>query len=216
MFDWFRGKDVALVGSAGALFDQKHGAQIDQHEVVVRINRGVIIKDKEAQGTKTDYWAIGNPITVKDLIDTHTYRGNIHLSPEHRGKHPYYLPTKMFNSLTREYGHTKPSSGLMILYYIYESNPKSLSLYGFDWYKSGTWYYIPWKHSHDWDREEKFIRKKYLSQENVHYFDLPKNDKKLKFKDAINKEENWFSPEKQREIDEERSKYFKKYNVIEY
>lgn len=214
MLDWFKGKDVALVGSAGALFDQKYGAQIDQHEVVVRINRGVIIKDKDAQGTKTDYWAVGKPKTVQDLIDTHTYKGNIHLSVGDRGKkHPkidYYIPMKTLNSLIGELGHKKPSSGLMILYHIYMSNPKSLSLYGFDWNKSGTWYHIPWSAPHDWGREERFIRKKYLSQENVHYFDLPKTDKKLKFKDTILKED-WFTPEQQKTVDKKRSTYLKQH-----
>ena len=216
MLEWFKGKDVALIGSAGSLFDQEYGKQIDEHEVVVRINRGVIIKSQRSQGSKTDYWAMGDPRLVKDLLDTHTCKGVIHTSVNHREKskkHPKidcYIPMNIANSLIKEFGHRKPSSGLYILHYIYISNPKSLSLYGFDWNESGTWYHIPWNTAHDWNREKKFIRKKYLSQENVHYFDLPKNGKKIKFKDAIQKED-WYNSEVQKEVDKKRSIYLKQH-----
>jgi hypothetical protein len=212
MLEWFKDKDVALIGSAGALFEQEYGKQIDEHEVVVRINRGVIIKSQKSQGSKTDYWAIGKPKTVSDIISNYKFKGNIHLAETDRNpKHPnidFYIPISILNKLKspNEYNHRKPSSGLMILYYIFQCKPKSLSLYGFDWNKSGTWYHIPWNHSHDWQCEEKYIKNRILNQTNVSYYKPKKTNKKLKFKDSI-LQENWFTPEQQKMVDENRSKY---------
>ena len=46
----WKNKDVAIVGSAVSLFGNKLGKQIDKHEIVVRVNRGILIKDESSQG----------------------------------------------------------------------------------------------------------------------------------------------------------------------
>lgn len=218
MLEWFEGKDVALVGGAGAIFEQEYGDQIDKHEVVVRMNRGVIIKNAKSQGSKTDYWAIGKPTTVSDIIGKYKFKGNFHLSEAQRDpKHPnidYYMPMEILNKLKSpsEYNYKKPSSGLVCLYYLYfHCKPKSLSLYGFDWNKSGTWYYIPWAfgRGHDWGLEERYIKRKILSQTNVTYYKPKETNKIIKFKDAMIEDEYWLPPKLKNLSKINRIKYLK-------
>lgn len=181
MKEWFYNKNVALVGSSESLFMHSFGDKIDSHEVVCRINRGVIIKDPIAQGKRTDIWAIGQAKTVEDLLDSCCVK-NIHLS--HKGRtynntwegHPkinYYMPMEILDDLRNDLGHKKPSSGLMIAYYIFVSNPKSVTLYGFDWKKTNTWYFEEGAYQpHDWNLEKDYFQKTFLSTDKFKYENL--------------------------------------------
>lgn len=55
--NWFRGKRVAIIGGADSVMAAKLGEYIDEFDVVVRINKGVhvIEKQKEFVGTRTDF-----------------------------------------------------------------------------------------------------------------------------------------------------------------
>ena len=180
MLEWFKNKDVAIVGGAASLFNDKLGNKIDEHEVVVRINRGILIRDESSQGKRTDIWAIGQPITVEDLFDNVKYEHNFHLSHKGRShihsKIEYYLPMKILNKLRKKLKHDKPSSGLMAMHYICECVPKTVTLYGFDWKATPTWYYedvaqlinIPSDYQpHDWKIEKEYVENNFLSLPNI-------------------------------------------------
>jgi len=161
MHDWFRKKSVAIIGGAQSLFDKQYGSEIDTHDVVVRINRSIIIKDSQAQGNKTNVWAIGHHKTVEDLFDTIDVK-NIHLSHKRpKTPHPkinYYLPLDILDELRQDIKHQKPSSGLMTLHYVNFCIPKSITVYGFDWRETPTWYYTDTNYQpHDWELEKQYI-----------------------------------------------------------
>jgi hypothetical protein len=162
MQDWFENKDVALVGSSGALMQNTHGDSIDCHEVVCRINRGIIIINPKSQGTRTDVWAIGTIKTVEDLFEKYNVN-NFYMS--HKGRRiidnriDYYMSMEVLDRLRDDLSHQKPSSGLMALYYIQHCKPKQITIYGFDWKRTGTWYYEETNYQpHDWQLEEKYVR----------------------------------------------------------
>lgn len=57
----------------------------------------------------------------------------------------------------------KASTGLIMSYYTSISNPKSVTLYGFDWKRTPTWYFGEEEYNethqpHDWEWEEWFIK----------------------------------------------------------
>lgn len=54
---WFKDKRVALVGGADSALKEKSGAYIDGFDVVVRINKGVEVLDKQKDyvGSRTDF-----------------------------------------------------------------------------------------------------------------------------------------------------------------
>lgn len=55
--NWFKGKRVVIIGGADSVLKEKLGDYIDNFDVVVRVNRGVevIEKQKEYVGTRTDF-----------------------------------------------------------------------------------------------------------------------------------------------------------------
>lgn len=167
MQQWFSGKSVALVGNAQSLFDDRHGAAIDDHDVVCRLNRGIIIQDPKSQGHRTDIWAIGLPKFVLDILDIATYEFLIHVSFKGRqqldSRVDYYLPLDFISHLVVELDHPKPSTGLTMIAAISHCAPKCLSLYGFDWKQTPTWYFKEGIYQpHDWQREKTFVHARFL------------------------------------------------------
>ena len=156
LMDYFVGKDVAIVGGASGLFNSNLGNKIDSHQVVIRLNRGVLIKDEKHQGTKTDYWAYPNPSKIRDIHGKFKYK-TIHLDKLYRDYHnykkwkgietDYHIPIEIIDELYDakiKYGKSNsknisdtPSSGLNLLYYLTKCNTEKITLYGFDWKKTG-------------------------------------------------------------------------------
>lgn len=172
MNNFFKNKNIALIGNAKSLFNFRYGTEIDSFDIVCRLNRGVLIKHPESQGTRTDVWGIGVPKFVDDIVDNIIYKKLIHLSFKSRKEiHPkvdFYLPLELVNSLQQKINHTKPSTGLAMLYYLDYCDPKSITLYGFDWKKTPTWYFEENDYQpHDWKLEEKFVRLNFLSKPHI-------------------------------------------------
>lgn len=190
MKEWFENKDIAIVGGASGLFTSFYGEKIDSHEVVIRLNRGIIIKDKKHQGTKTNYWAYPHPLKLTDIRNKFNCK-TIHLQDIYREQEPksdFYLPTKIIDELYErktQYGKSKtkaitdkPSSGLMLLYYLTKCETKEISLYGFDWKKTSTWYDHKQSRTvdHNWETEEKFVKNDLLSHHNIRILEHKKTD----------------------------------------
>lgn len=204
MFDFFVGKDVAIVGGAGGLFNSNLGNKIDSHQVVIRLNRGVLIRDEKHQGTKTDYWAYANPSKIRDIHGKFKYK-TIHLDKFHRDykdiKTDFYIPIEIIDELYDEkikYGKSnsknitdRPSSGIILLYYLTKCNTKKITLYGFDWKKTGTWYDHKVNRrnlDHNWDAEEKFIKQELIKKYNIEIVKCKDTNIKYVFKDCFFKE----------------------------
>lgn len=167
MQHWFRDKSVALIGNAQSLFDRQHGHDIDAHDVVCRLNRGIIIQDAKSQGQRTDVWAIGLPKFVTDILDTATYGFLMHVSFKGRQQPDprvdYYLPLDFISQLVSDLDHPKPSTGLAMIAAISHCAPRCLSLYGFDWKQTPTWYFKEGRYQpHDWQREKTFVQARFL------------------------------------------------------
>lgn len=186
MKEWFEHKSVAIVGNAASLFQKNFGKDIDDFDIICRINRGVIIKDSICQGTRTDIWAYGTTNPIDDILKefkSSTIK-TLHLSPHKRTKKirlenykkkieisepltDYFVSIEIINDVYKKFGYNRLSSGLLLLNYVYLQNPKSITLYGFDWKKTPTWYYEEEKTVHKWNEEKSFIEKNFLSKENI-------------------------------------------------
>lgn len=182
MLNWFQNKSIAIVGNATSLFSNNFGEEIDSYEIVCRINRGVIIKDRSSQGSKIDVWAYSISRLVEDLFDSVSCKNTIHLSHKHRKTkvageklkqfrpHKYtkfWYPLDKLATLTQSLESTTPSSGLILLDLIFQSNPKNVTLYGFDWKKSPTWYFQESSTEHNWKLEKEYIENTYLNKEHI-------------------------------------------------
>lgn len=175
-------KSIAIIGNSESLFTKTQGAEIDSHDVVCRINRGIQLINPVCQGVKTDIWAYGSYKQVEDLYDLQLCSNTIHLTHLHRKikikgykkkqnfyfeKTKFYIPMEVLTELEKKSTIKRPSSGLILLYYVCTCFPKSISLYGFDWKETPTWYYQEFTTPHDWMKEKMFVTKNLLNKNHI-------------------------------------------------
>ena len=140
-------RDIALVGNSEKLFNRVN--PIDQHEIVIRINRAWAIPDEKRRysGRKLDFLFDS---TEMDLIDSalrEAGKGVVWMTPKKRSEIPaqaverlYFYPEAWWEELMAKIG-SRPSTGCMgvdlISRYIHKGH---LTLYGFDFFQSHNWW----------------------------------------------------------------------------
>lgn len=138
------GRQVAIVGNARSLAEKKSGDAIDEHEVVVRINRGPILSSG-ANGSKTTVLA-ASVCLPSGIFDNRGAKLLLWLTPKKRN-FPVWLikrkcaaavyPSFLYRRLRAQLG-ARPSSGLMALHCILACKPASVTLFGFDGFASAS------------------------------------------------------------------------------
>lgn len=183
-----KNKTVALVGNAQSLTESNHGAEIDSHDVVCRINRGPDLCGSDSHGNRTDIlffsmpeWVSTNKDVLENVLMIHT--GHCHNpsfmnDQEKKMFKPtlhtdYFFPREEFDSLKKQMGYTRhkswPSTGATSLHLCLRGLPKKLALYGFDFKKTYTFYHEnktgdpatlhDRKRKHDWTLERRYVEK---------------------------------------------------------
>lgn len=152
MKELIKSKSVAIVGNAQSLFTRQIGDEIDSHDVVCRINRGIKIEDPACQGHRTDIWAYGDFSLVKHITESCQVR--LHLSQFRTGIFHSSLTTNWveldeIDLLKSRLAWDLPSSGLILIHHILLNEPSRVTLCGFDWKSTPTWT--------DSDEEKKVI-----------------------------------------------------------
>mgnify|MGYP000939954898 CR=1 FL=1 len=162
------GRDVALVGNAQSLFSSPR--PIDRHELVARINRGYRLDAAKAAmaGTRMDLlltsWFPGQ--VVREMLSA---CGHVAwMSPSGRDRlrridagQMYFYPLEWHEELQRSLATgSRPSTGCMAIDLLMRLiGPGTVTLYGFDFWQSPTWYTgeaRPGPHSPS--EEELFVR----------------------------------------------------------
>lgn len=157
------GKTVALVGNATALLDCNQGEQIDDHDVVVRMNRGLPVKHA-AQGSKFDLWCFSTGAWVRQELRTYPKVPSIWMSPKLRDVYDgsfrcAFYPPPRWKTLRDAIG-ARPSVGCMVLDLLTGFSPKTVGVFGFDFKRSGTFYEARLNQGpHDFISEENFTRR---------------------------------------------------------
>lgn len=136
-----KGKQVALVGNARALAEAAHGAEIDSHDVVVRINRAPM-PAPESHGTRTDWLALAVRLGAADRARLHPGR-YLWMSPKRKrldwetaSSPGFYLhPQADVAALGARIG-APPTTGAMLIDLIGRSGMAGLTLFGFDFFAS--------------------------------------------------------------------------------
>lgn len=163
----FEGKRVALVGNAQSIFDRSDGQLIDDHDVVVRLNWGGV-RQPESQGQRTDILCLACSLTEAEWRDMFGSPPVIwvtpvrHLLTKDMVRHvDFCYPLSQWELLSRNMlGGNRPSAGLISLHMLRAFAPISISLFGFDWKRTKTFYNSKendWLHSHAWEQEQKLI-----------------------------------------------------------
>lgn len=161
------GKSVVIVGNAQSLFAMTQGAEIDAHDVVIRLNKG-FVKTPSAQGTRTDMVGLTPELTEAETIAAFAPATLLMLIPKMRHYHFWrsenvgrtvFYPFRYWLADRNMIGR-RPSSGFMAISWLMRLNAaKSVTLYGFDFGATAT-YYNPegYKTPHNYPAEAAIVR----------------------------------------------------------
>lgn len=160
-------KNVAVIGNAQSLFDRQDGALIDAADVVIRINRGHISEPK-SQGTRTDVLALSADMNsalieesfAPELIVWMSHKSkNFEISGAGQLDKTAFYPRRYYREDRRLLRGKRPSTGFMVIRLLLQNaNPKSVSLFGFDFGKTATFYNEPgYESPHDYAAEHAYV-----------------------------------------------------------
>lgn len=173
MREWFEGKTVAIVGNAASLIEQSYGKEIDQAQVVVRINRGGyrFVEFQRQMGSRLDVWCMQNVRQNKSFFDKPHTRNVRKIQMDTVDVSPQFIEMAdlVFSQEDRKNLETnlpkKASTGLRVLYYISKQNPAKVSVYGFDWKKTYSWHERRKCIAHDFDAERNYCFQNFFSND---------------------------------------------------
>lgn len=160
-------RSVCVVGNAQSLFEQRFGAEIEAHDIIIRLNKGFVF-DRGSQGKRTDMVGLTPELSEVEVAEKFAPRIWLMLIPKMRHyrifssravKATLFYPFR-FWLVDRNLIGRRPSSGFMIISWLMRLKAaKSVTLYGFDFGASGT-YYNPdgYKTPHDFAREGEIIQ----------------------------------------------------------
>ena len=143
---------VALVGSAQSLLDTAYGAEIDSHDLVIRINQGAFADlQSDSTGLRTDYVFLtltgGTPWAKWSFLRRArraAAKGIVLMSAKGRRLGPIDLarffrhyPARWQDELIERLGH-RPSTGAMAVDFLEKTlvDIRQLDLYGFDFFQT--------------------------------------------------------------------------------
>ena len=162
------GKRIAIVGNASSLLEKNQGEEIDGHDIVIRFNKGFPSK---AVGLHTDFLFLACTLTEEELHKYRHYNRNcwtikrsnlcrnictFDLHPSDRIRF-----AQVPNATVRAERHglkSQASTGFIAIQFALSTACKSIDLYGFDFFKTDT-YYNPegYKTLHNGDKEAEKV-----------------------------------------------------------
>lgn len=160
------GKSVVIVGNAKSLLSTTYGTEIEAHDIVIRLNKGFVTLP-EAQGTRTDMVGLTPELSEEETTENFKPSQFLMLIPKMRHYrlfgHDAVRNTLFYNFRNwladRNLIGRRPSSGFMAISWMVRLGlAKSITLYGFDFGATPT-YYNPegYKTPHNYDREREIV-----------------------------------------------------------
>ena len=174
----FQNKSIAVIGNAQSLFDYEYGNIIDNHDLVIRINLGFLVDSPKSHGTKTDWVIFNNYNFLKKNSNIFSEDHKFNLLEIYNLNFIYNNETYQQDNFCRlsraipleclkKFQFTddkKPSTGLCIVYMLSLLKTKQVSIFGFDFKRSITWYNKNRKskkeqrqNQNDWKKEEEVL-----------------------------------------------------------
>lgn len=154
ILDEIKGKNVAIVGNAQSLFDHTYGKDIDKADVVIRFNKG-FPNNIVSQGKKTTILMLACDLSKTD-IDFYKAKYVLNRSGIASNNAPT-ISKEDRNKLAQMIG-SQPSSGFMAIDMCLTANAKSITLYGFDFERTKTFYnpegYVS---PHNYNKEQTLV-----------------------------------------------------------
>ena len=161
LIHFLKGRKIALFGNAKSVLNKEK--EIDsQYDVICRMNLGFVKGHEKYIGSKTDVLFLSMPIQEERLRQLNP-KFIIWCTPKQELMTPHLQKHALTYSKVdwyRLFGTLKarPSTGVMAFDILINIGCKQLDLYGFDHWKSVTWYNDKNRPSHhNPETEEKYI-----------------------------------------------------------
>jgi hypothetical protein len=170
---YLKNKNICLLGnSKSILITEKN---IDSYDIVCRINKGYPRTHEKYIGSRTDVLFLATRLedieirrefhpqfviwtTKSTELQSEWVRHNAIQNPVHDWE-------KVKSILT-----TLPSTGCIAIYFLLKYIEfKTLTIYGFDFFRSGTWYHNTKQKWHNGELEEKYIMNLIKNDSRIHF-----------------------------------------------
>jgi hypothetical protein len=146
---------VAIVGNAQSIFATHHGSAIDDHDVVIRFNRG-FVSNKDAQGSQTDILILACELRAEEVAQ---FNAVYVLNRSNKTKCGDVTFRNIIRRKLKQKTGAQPSSGFMAIWLCRYAKAKKIDLYGFDFGHTPTFYNpVGYVSKHNYNAEEKFVR----------------------------------------------------------
>jgi hypothetical protein len=155
-------KNICLLGNSNSIL--KNPKNIDSYDIICRINKGNPIGKEKFIGSRTDILFLSTKIEDSEIRKNYNPKYVLWVTKDIT-KQSNWITQRVIKVPTEDWQEVKnklttlPSSGCVSIYFLIKHiNFNKLDIYGFDFFKSGTWYHHlknqPW---HSGNREEQFI-----------------------------------------------------------
>lgn len=138
---FMRGQSVAIVGNSVNILKQNYGSLIDAHDRVIRFNKGWPDRNPAALGSRTNYLFLACTLTNAELQRFGNCTTTIKRSPLCKNTCAYSVEAQDRRQLKQ--GSSQPSTGFIAINLALAADAKKISLFGFDFFKSPTYYNEP-------------------------------------------------------------------------
>jgi hypothetical protein len=161
------GRNVAVVGNAESIFQRSDGEDIDGCDLVMRLNRG-FIRRAENQGSRTDVVCLSLSLELSairaafgdaQIVFASPWRWNISSELLAIRSSLVFYPLRAWRRLSASIDGRRPSTGLMAIDLCRNClGARQVSLFGFDWKDTKTFYSETLRlQHHDWDAERRLV-----------------------------------------------------------
>lgn len=147
-----KGKSVAIVGNSSNILKKTQGKAIDAHDVVIRFNKGF---PNDKVGHKTTLLFLACTLTPEEM-KSYNARYTIRRSKLCQNACDFNV-TSIDRARLKQNGG-QPSTGFLAVDFALGCNCKKIDLYGFDFFKSPTYYNpVGYQTLHNGNKEQERI-----------------------------------------------------------
>ncbi len=139
-------KTIAIIGNSESLLRERHGEAIDAFDAVIRINCGIPLGRRKALGSRTDILALALALSQYDIEKCFHPEFIMWMTPKREIMSPYlkevaYIHDEQSWCELYDRVGSRPSTGCMMIDFIVrQTNYRAVGLFGFDFWKTKTWY----------------------------------------------------------------------------
>lgn len=183
MLDYFKNKEVAIIGNAKSLLTADYGKVIDEHEVVIRLNRSFMMIPPKTRhylnthGSKMDVLMVNLFRTVHQLFSSREFPKvkivqvtSCGVPDTLASRLDYIIPESISNPFKENFSK-KPSVGIRAINFVLLGEPKVLHIYGFDFKNTPSYYGfgdVYKTEEHDFLEEREFFLNHFESKVEFH------------------------------------------------